>query len=446
MVGIGFPTMLGEPTQPAQMNSRRDTVCLVVRSVNSSGCRAVAVRVRDGEVRWQRQLGSVAAAAPVPTGSGVLIAEEDGGTVVVPAAGVEVPAGATKPAPPEWVVATPPEGVSGRAEVVVSPDGKVVFTLTPTGPPTSRRLAIRRATAGVIDHTGSVPVAGVLAGEPVVFGGSLLLPVSDGFVYRVTLGDGRTRADSIVQGPRWWSDRRTPDPATSDTVGFVVPIADDAFVTSDGGKVLTRWIWPATGNWSDGGLKWEVRDQIAAPPLLLPAGGGRPGRLLVADGSGSVWLYQLDKPGMVKRWVPGRTVGLPAGRPTRDGFATQTDAAGRLVVTYVVGKKRVVALDPDKDGLLWVSPAADDPNAVLVGLPQPAGAGRWLVTDLTGKLTVYEGDTGKVAAVREVSLPGTVPQAAGVFVTKTRALVPLSDGSAAVVEFPDEAPGPKGKE
>jgi len=41
--GAGLP--VGAPTQPAQLNPHRDTACFVVRSSNSSGCRAVAVRL-----------------------------------------------------------------------------------------------------------------------------------------------------------------------------------------------------------------------------------------------------------------------------------------------------------------------------------------------------------------------------------------------------------------
>jgi hypothetical protein len=392
----------------------------------------VAVRLQDGEPRWQRQLGLIPAAAPIPSGDSLLLVDEDGGAVAVPANGLMIPKAATAAAA-EWVAAGPADGVSGPTQVATSPDGKTVFTVTPTGSGGTAKWVIRRLVNGKVDHTGSVNAPGTLAGRPVLMGGALLIPASDGFVHKLVLGDGRVRQDSLVGGPKWLLDRRGTDPRC-----FLVPLTDDTFLASDGGKVLKRWRW-AAGGAEEGNARWEFRERIATPPVVLPAAGTRPARLLVADSTGGVWLYALnrtDEP--IRRWVPGRTATLPGGK-VLSAFAVQTDAAGRQVAAYTVDGKQVVVLNLDADEPLRVTPAVDDAGTLLVGTPQAAGDGRWLLTDLSGRVAVLDAESGKLVTARQVGLPGAVPATAGV-PAGDRVVVPLSDGTAAVVEMADMNP------
>lgn len=437
---LGTPLAIGVPTQPVQTGPRRETACFVVRSANGSGCRAVAVRLADGEPRWQRQLGAVAAGPAAAAGGGLLLTGEDGSAFLLPpglgGAGVARSA-------PGWVAADPPEGVAGPSATAASADGRTAFVVTPTAGATVPQFTIRRLVDGKRDHAGVVAAPGPLAGPPAVVGGSLLLPAADGFVYRLEVGDGRLRPDTLTQGPRWWSDRRAADP-----VGYVVPVGGDAFVTTDGGRGMARWVWPAGGQYSDGGATWRLRDRVAAAPVLVPADGARPARLLAADVSGGVGLYDAARGGEpARRWVPGRTAGLPGGRVT--GLAVGAGADGRPAVVYVSDGRRLVCLDPEKDDPVWVGGAGDESGAV-VGLPRPAGGGKWLVTELGGRVKVLDGATGRPVVEKDVGLPGSVPAAAGVASAAGRVVVPLSDGSAAVVEVdgiaagPAPAPAPKG--
>lgn len=436
LVPAGTGMTVGAPTQPAQLNPRRDTACFVVRSGNSSGCRAVAVRLQDGEPRWQRQLGVISTSAPVRTEAGALLVDEDGGAVAVPAVGLPLPRAATTAAP-EWVVAGPADDVSGPTRVAASPDGKTVFTVTPTGTGAAAKWAVRRVVDGKVNHVGSVTAPAALAGSPALMGGTLLIPAADGFVYRLGLGDGRAKPDTLAGGPKWLLDRRTPEPRC-----FITPLGGDAFLVSDGGKVLKRWTWRTGAGSEEGSGRWEFRERIATTPAVLPAAGNRPARLLVADATGGVYLYAADGgDAPIRRWVPGRTAALPGGKVLSD-FAVQTDPAGRQFAAYVVDGKRVVCLNVDADDPLWVTPAADHAGRMLVGSPVPIGDGRWLVTDLAGRLAVLDGETGRAVASREVGLPGAVPAAAGVPVGD-RVLLPLSDGSAAVVELQETQPEPK---
>ena len=439
VVPAGPSTTIGVPTQPTQFNPRREIACFVVRSPQSGGCRAVAVRLRDGELLWQRQLGVVSSADPIVTGGGALLVDTDGGAVVIPPGGAAEARGVTQ-APPTWSLTATPADVSGTTAMAATADGSTVFTVTPTRTREVSRWVIRRVVGGKVDHSGSVLAPTALAGRPVVFDRSLLLPGADGTVYRLVLGDGRVVPDSLSRGPQWRIDRNQAAP-----VCYITPVGEDDFVTSDGGRRMTRWNWPAGKSWSDGGGRWEVRERIAAPPLLLPSVGGRPARLLVADTTGGVWLYGLRGGEPLRQWLPGRTASLPGGKIT--GFATRTDAAGRQMVVFSVDQKRLVCLNADQDDLRWATAPRDELSRV-VGLPQPVGEDRWLVTDLAGQVAIVDGETGQTGATKEVGLPGTVPEAAAVMVGEGRAIVPLSDGSVSVVEFPSPAPAaaPKEKE
>ena len=72
LLPVGPSLHVGLPTQPQQLNARRDCAFLVVRSLNSVGFKAVLVNLQDGEIRWQRQLGVVPATSPIPQGDSLI--------------------------------------------------------------------------------------------------------------------------------------------------------------------------------------------------------------------------------------------------------------------------------------------------------------------------------------------------------------------------------------
>jgi hypothetical protein len=301
---------------------------------------------------------------------------------------------------------------------------------------------IRRVADGKLAHEDFVIAPAALAGQPAVVGAALLVPTADGFVNRLAPGDGRVRPGVLVAGPPWRGDHPPADAACA-----ITPLSDSHFVTSDGGRKLSRWDWPAGagGKWAQAG-SWELRQEVAGPGVVIPPAeaGGSP-RLVVADTSGSVWLFAADRPGQqhIRRWRAGAGSPIPPGKPA-PGFAAQAADAARTVVTYVVEGKAVVAVGPDREEALWEQPirTAEDTSNLVVGLPQPAGANRWVATDLAGRVLLIDGSTGNVIATQTVGLPGAVPAAAS-GVAADRALTLLSDGSAVVVELPRPAPPEK---
>jgi hypothetical protein len=435
----GAPLPMGEPVHAAQVNARRDIACVVVRSLNSSGCRAVAIDMKDGEIRWQRQLGLVpaklsadAAAPPINQAGKFILVDEDGGIVAVPAAaGVTV--GQTVPAQPAWVLASPPPNATGPTLVVPSADGKTVYTLTPVnreGP----KFVIRRIADGKLAHEDEAVAPAALAGQSAIVGGSLLIPTADGFVNRLIPGDGRVRPGTLVAGPPWLGERKHTGACC------ITPLSDTTFATSDGGKKVSRWDWPATagGKWTLANA-WDIRQEVTGTGVSLPpAAAGEPPRLAIADSSGSVWLYASDRAGgPLMRWMPGGESAIPAGKPS-SGLTAQA-GMGRIVVVYAVDGKAAAAIDPNAEEALWAARTADDAAGMLVGAPQPAGEDRWVLTDLAGRVVVIDGANGAVLATQSVGLPGAVPAAPSGVVANS-ALTPLSDGSAVVIELPKKEP------
>jgi outer membrane protein assembly factor BamB len=429
----GTPVSLGEPVHAAQVNARRDVACIVVRSLNSAGCRAVAFGLRDGQIRWERQLGIVSAklspdqlAPPIPQGDKFILVDEDGGIVAVPAA-AGVALGQTLPAPPGWVLESAPANATGPTTVVPSGDGKTVYTLTPVnrdGP----KLVVRRVTGGKLAQSDEIVAPSAVAGQPVVVGGTLLIPTADGFVNRYVPGTSPLRPGSLEPGPQWLGERK-PGHTCS-----ITPLTNSSFATSDGSKKVNRWEWPATGKWTLANF-WDLRGEVTGAGVALPpAEAGGPPRVLFADSSGSISLFAADRPGApLRRWQPGAESGIPSGRPSSP-LATQA-GSGRSAVVYAIDGKLVVAIDPTGPAKLWQAQTGEDAMSVLVGAPQPTGDDRWVLTDLAGRVVVIDGSTGALLVAKSVGLPGAVPSAPSGTAANV-ILTPLSDGSAVVTELP----------
>jgi hypothetical protein len=453
MLPVGQPIPLGEATQMPQTNARKDAVCLVVRSQNSDGCKAVLLNLRDGSFIWQRQLGVVPATSPIPQEDGLLLVAKDGGMFKIPRALPETKKASTV-VPAEWLIAAPPESVTSATVVAVSADGKTAYTVTPTvvteDLKSIPKYLIRKVVDGKLVHEGTVnaPIlptgaAAPLAGLPVVHGASLMLPAGDGIVYRHLPGTGKNNPDTLVAGPQW-----TGDPRSDSSIRcYITPLPEGAFLTSDGTKRLARWDWPAEGRWNPAG-GMELSEQPAGAGLLIPSTAGAPPRLLVADASGKLWLFPNDRGGQpLRRWRPG-VGGIPAGRPTSP-LVMQMDAMGKPMVAYSVDDRSVVCIDPDNDLPRLAVKTGEEVEGILVGSPQAVGGGRWAITDLGGKVTIYDTASGKSLGSTSIGLAGAVPATAGTPLNGKELLVPLLDGSAIVLPLPaapEAGPEPKVKQ
>ncbi|HSQ54582.1 MAG TPA: hypothetical protein VLM40_02470, partial [Gemmata sp.] len=259
---------------------------------------------------------------------------------------------------------------------------------------------------------------------------------------RLTEGTGVANPDKLLPGPPWTSGTRRQDSECSVTV-----ISETMFLTNDGGRKLEGWMWPMSGSWSNAAGKWELPVAPAGRGVVIPAKpSGEAPRLMIADVAGTVRLFAADRGGEhLKQWRSGGEK-HPAGKPT-SSLVVQNDTAGNPVVAFTIENRALVCIDPERDEPRWMVKAADDPAATFVGAPEPIGAGKWLVTDLGGRVTEYDAD-GKKGRTLSIELPGAVPARAAAAIGGAGILVPLSDGSVVVLSLPGShspAPPPKSK-
>src|SRR5262249_34865529 len=59
LMSRGSALSLGEPLHAAQINARHDLAVVVTQPSASAACRATAIDLHTGDVRWQRQLGLI---------------------------------------------------------------------------------------------------------------------------------------------------------------------------------------------------------------------------------------------------------------------------------------------------------------------------------------------------------------------------------------------------
>jgi hypothetical protein len=317
----------------------------------------------------------------------------------------------------------------------------VVFTVTPVVVREEQKelakLVVRRVVDGRVAHDGIATAPAALAGPPTVVGDALLLPFSDGFIHRHNIG-AAPNPDTLTAGPLWVGERRV-----ADAMCHITPLSASAFLTSNGTQKLTKWDWPAGGRWNPTGVTVELRERPAGPGVLLPsAGAGAPASFMIADVTGSLWLFDSQRAGQpLRRWRPGVGI-MPLGQPTSP-LVVQADPSGRAHVVYSVANRFLVCVDPDRDAPRWAIRMGEEAESAIVGAPQAAAGGRWVATDLAGRVVVYEGAAGKVETTLEIRLPGAVPAVAGGPLGASSILTALSDGSGVVIPLPAAgAPSP----
>ena len=142
----------------------------------------------------------------------------------------------------------------------------------------------------------------------------------------------RPNPDTLTAGPLWAGGCRS-----ADALCHITPLSTSAFLTSNGSKKLTKWDWPSGGRWSPTG-EHGARERPAGSGVLLPSlASEKQTRFLIADVTGSVWLFDAARSGQhLRRWRPGGIV--PAGQPTSPLIA-QTDSNGRTLIAYTIANR-----------------------------------------------------------------------------------------------------------
>jgi PQQ-like domain len=418
LIPHGDPIPAGEPLQNAQVNARGDMFVIVTQ--DGMTCRATAVDSRTGEVRWRRELGLIAKGDPLRMGGAVVIMDQAGGLYRIDdTPRLAQKSGAAWLIDEKWLIAQPARGFTAYTGPIPGPDGSVIGVLA-----NDAGNVLIRLLKGTVLQEHVLPIAVPPAGEPVVSGKMLILPLADGNLYRLDLTNLKGAPEA---GPTWRGERL---PATS--VCYIVPLNDDELFATDGARTVIRWQWPASNKSFNTNGKIKLPERPAAMPVVLS---GSPPRLIVADGQGKLTMIDGNKLTLpaLQTWKPSPTNGLPSG-PMTDGLRLEKAPDGSLRIAYTADG-RFVWLSPDLEKPDWVGPA---PIKHLAGRPM-IDSNRLILTDIAGLIRVVDMKSGKETG-DEFRLTGSHAfAAAAVPVGPNRVLVPLADGTVVLGELKPRA-------
>lgn len=398
------PLRLGVPLHESQVlrDDAGQTILIVVtQDPRTSACQAQAVQALDGRILWQRQLGIVCQDQPVVVGKHVLVSDSSG------------------------VFALPAEEVQGRWHQ----SGRLLVPAAPKFRTHFEVMSLRgQQSAQVLSFSGpdatllgihAVDASGNLAGKPkeqqlpASLRGTpaqgtdvVVLPLANGILERVPLGDG-----VAVHGPNW---RKAG--AEEAALGHVVALGGDDFLVTDGSNGLTRLHWSEPKSWEKK-ASFQVPARILSPPALVADAkeDGKVRSIVVACADDSVQLLDSAGLSVSRSWImPGKITAGPFANG--QGFGC------------VVGRNRLVWIDPARTEPWEYSFVAD-----IVGMPL------WLddalvVANQAGQFTALRPDTGTPLGAGYALRANVAPATAPVPFGNQMLFAPLTDGT--VILFP----------
>ncbi len=421
------PLDLGSPLHAEQSRETQagTTLYLVTQPLGRPVVLATAVdpeadenaAAGDPRLRWQRQLGMVCHGTPIVLGGEVVAMDRAGGLFRFDRK--QVLATLQKDPATRWLegaenMAAGMDGAEAEPPQLLQVNARTVLAIASPG---GTRLVIRQYTAGAARADAEVEIdlqGAKLAGNVIAHSDFLVVPLNNGSLVRYSLPlAARPMADP---GPSWRTDRDAGPSARC----HIVPLGPDEFLTTGGGRGLTRWNWPAgkpfaavlppqrvkppTG---------EANQRIVSPPLVgtIP-GPNQAMQVMVADAAGTLSLLVGDGLVTQRTWDLGGRI--TAGPFLRAGF-----------VGCVVEEKQLVWIDPSRDGILW---AYRTDGAAIVGEPQLVDD-MVVVADKGGQffgIHPWSGIAwGQGYRLRAVVAPATAPVA----FSPGRAFAPLTDGT-----------------
>jgi outer membrane protein assembly factor BamB/tetratricopeptide (TPR) repeat protein len=397
------PVEVGSPLHAGQVRVGADgqvSLILVTQELDSPTCWARAIAAADGQVLWQRQLGMVAQDRAILAGAAVLVPDARGLVIFDAPGGREPPEprkdGASRP---QWSPA------SGIIDNVVKSTGQHTWArgagfVHASWNPTTMHIRVvddKRQTRDM-----SFPLPAPPAGSPALGSAFVLVPLVNGVLVRLPLEGGDT-----LTGPEW----RGPGVDESQRC-HIVALGNDEFVVTDGGRSLMRLHW-GDAKLAEKRAEAELPHRITLPPAHLGQ------RLFVADASDI--LTTLDGSAGQGRMQPGR-------RWSFGGAITAGPFVRGAGVGVVVGKNRLVWLDPDKEQPAWEYTFL----APVVGLPELV-EGVLIVADLQGGIMGFDPATGKSIGPGYRLKANEAPAATPVAFGAGQVFVPLMDGTAMLV-------------
>jgi hypothetical protein len=406
------PLELGSPLHESQIDDVGQTIFLVTQSPNGQTCLATAVDLDSGHIRWQRQLGLVCHGDPQALGGGVVALDQGGGLFHFDPARHRANLDALWQSAGRKLADPLSEGAAGSTYFVAGPDGNTIYEFA--CPASGNRLIVRKSPTALGEDAEYVfEIPSRLAGTPAVAPTRIVLPLADGATRQVRLPLGSTRV--ALDGPNWRASRNN-----AESRGHVVWLGGEEFLMTNGQRGLTRWRFLMNDTYEvmpdgKGPAKptLELPEFVASVPLVLSrAEGAAPLRVCVADDKGTVHLFEGNDLKPVRHWDLGEAI--TAGPFARGGLAG-----------CVVGRSRLVWLDPAKDRPLWTY---ESPGEGIVGRPQLA-EGMVLVADVSGRFVGLDPATGKARGPGYQLRASVGPAASPARFGPGRAFAPLTDGT-----------------
>jgi len=414
---------LGTPLHAGQISPDRDVLYVVTQTSSPPGCFATAVESQTGAVRWQRALGVSLQGEAIRLGKHVYQMDQGGGLYQIDAAQVKLGPN------DEWAaggtVLSPPRiDLVGEPRFLTAPDGQSALALLTVRDKGANELLVRQILPDQpLKEFPAIAIGqDMLAGPPALVGTTLYLPLSSGKLSRLAIG-----TNNLAGGPDWKT-------ATlgENAQGYVLPLAGDELLVSNGVRGLSVFSWPASGFQFK--RQATLNNSIASAPIALPAASGTP-RVVVADTGGQVQLLDGDNLSPILTWNVRQ---MQLGTEVTGGpYLLGSGPSARVLV--VVDRTHVVCLAADSRLPIWKYRVKGDG---LAGSPRVVGDALSL-SDVPGKFESLDPATGQPlgGSFPVLGALPAAPSAAPVDAGDGRLFAPLSDGTLLVL--PRETLAPK---
>ena len=349
----------------------------------------LAFDLETGATAWKRQLGAIAIHPPIPAGpEEYLLVDAFAGVYRVG----NTAAPERDPILSTDTLSPPTDGASGPARVAVSPDGKDVWTILTVAASDGTKLKFQKFSAGKSVGFAEVPVPDQLAGAPLAFGAHLLVPLANGFVYRISVGDTASKKGSIWRGPT----------VRGATACHLSAAGADEYLASDGNADVGLYSWP-TGAEEATRIAgpWNARGKISLPAIRIDSGGAN--LVITGTETGTVSSFDSARPlrDPIRTWRGSAKGPFPEGAVASPFTTFERDGGIRLV--YSVKNESLICLNPDADAPDWVVPAPGADAGELLGVLRDGD--KLLVSYQSGLVQALDAKTGRVAEETESDRP-----------------------------------------
>ena len=385
----GEARTLGEPLARSQVRTALNRAYVTYRPSAGGAVRMMAFDLETGFPAWERQLGAAAVHPPIPLPNKEYL-------LVDAFAGVHRIRDAAKAdQDPELQIQTvvpPADRSSAPARVAVSADGKDVWTMLLESSSEGTQLKLQKFTEGKIAGATAVSLLDQPAGAALAFGSRLLVPLTNGYLYRIDIADKALKKGSV------WRGATVKAPTTC----YLSPAGPDGYFATDGNSEVSQFTWPSD---KDEAARvagpWDGRGKLSLPALGFAS--GETNLLVTGNDAGGICLFDRAKPlrEPIRTWKGSAKGPIPEGAATQQFTAIEGPDGPRLV--YSIKRESLVCLNSTADAPEWVARPPLPESGELLGWQ--AEKDRVLVAYQSGLLQALSLKTGNALEETESDRP-----------------------------------------